>query len=219
MWEAAKTRDRRQQRSPGFKDHLGSSLPELLMVQYTVESTHPALGSAKLNHMEMPKILTDEFLARFVPSSVCSIGMQWAHEGGMKVEQGHVAKRRDARLSGGRKKVIACAVFRMGLDAVCVFTYSNQRTGWTKDRKSSSPPVVGCTSCVSHLIKLGKASWRVLFWDHWSLNPPYLVHTVQELEENRCEAASLAAGTQVATLAELVAKGQPLFLQQHLETL
>lgn len=51
------------------------------------------------------------------------------------------------------------------------------------------------------------------------LTLPYLVNTVQELKENRCEAAALAAGTQVATLAELVAKGQPLFLQQHLETL
>lgn len=45
------------------------------------------------------------------------------------------------------------------------------------------------------------------------------MHTVQELQEDRCEAAALAAGTQVATLAELVAKGQPLFLQQHLKTL
>lgn len=46
------------------------------MVQYTVEITHPALGSAKLNHMEMPKILTAEILARFVLSPVRSTGMQ-----------------------------------------------------------------------------------------------------------------------------------------------
>lgn len=44
------------------------------------------------------------------------------------------------------------------------------------------------------------------------------MHTVQELQEDGCEAAALAAGTQVAPLAELVAEGQPLFLQQHLET-
>ena len=48
---------------------------------------------------------------------------------------------------------------------------------------------------------------------------PHLVHTIQELQEDGSEAAALAAGTQVAPLAELVAKGQPLFLQQHLETL
>lgn len=45
------------------------------------------------------------------------------------------------------------------------------------------------------------------------------MHTVQELQEDGREAAALAAGTQVAPLAELVAKGEPLFLQQHLETL
>lgn len=60
---------------------------------------------------------------------------------------------------------------------------------------------------------------RGLFGGHGPLNLPYLVHAVQELQENRCEAAALAAGAQVATLAELVAKGEPLFLQQHLETL
>ena len=48
---------------------------------------------------------------------------------------------------------------------------------------------------------------------------PHLVHTVQELQEDGCKAAALAAGTQVAPLAELVANGQPLFLQQHLKTL
>ncbi len=48
---------------------------------------------------------------------------------------------------------------------------------------------------------------------------PHLVHTVQELQEDGREAAALAAGTQVAPLAELVAEGQPLFLQQHLKTL
>lgn len=47
----------------------------------------------------------------------------------------------------------------------------------------------------------------------------HLVHTVQELQEDGREAAALAAGAQVAALAELVAKGKPLFLQQHLETL
>lgn len=55
--------------------------------------------------------------------------------------------------------------------------------------------------------------------DHWGSSPPHLVHTVQELQENGREAAALAAGTQVAALAELVAEGQPLLLQQHLETL
>lgn len=48
------------------------------------------------------------------------------------MEQGHIAKRRDARLCGGRKKVTACAVLWMDLDAVCVITYSN--TGCRKDR-------------------------------------------------------------------------------------
>lgn len=48
---------------------------------------------------------------------------------------------------------------------------------------------------------------------------PHLVHAVKELQEDGCEAAALAAGAQVAALAELVAKGEPLFLQQHLETL
>lgn len=48
---------------------------------------------------------------------------------------------------------------------------------------------------------------------------PHLVHTIQELQEDGREAAALAAGTQVAPLAELVAKGQPLLLQQHLKTL
>lgn len=47
----------------------------------------------------------------------------------------------------------------------------------------------------------------------------HLVHTVQELQEDGCKAAALAAGTQVAPLAELVAEGEPLLLQQHLETL
>ena len=47
----------------------------------------------------------------------------------------------------------------------------------------------------------------------------HLVHAVQELQEDGCEAAALAAGTQVAPLAELVAKGEPLFLQQHLKAL
>lgn len=45
------------------------------------------------------------------------------------------------------------------------------------------------------------------------------MHAVQELQEDGCEAAALAAGAQVAALAELVAEGKPLFLQQHLETL
>lgn len=47
----------------------------------------------------------------------------------------------------------------------------------------------------------------------------HLVHAVQELQEDGREAAALAAGAQVAALAELVAEGKPLFLQQHLETL
>lgn len=45
------------------------------------------------------------------------------------------------------------------------------------------------------------------------------MHAVQELQEDGCKATALAAGTQVAPLAELVAKGQPLFLQQHLKAL
>jgi len=59
-------------------------------------------------------------------------------------------------------------------------------------------------------------------WTVWraggGAGEPHLVHTVQELQEDGREAAALAAGTQVAPLAELVAKGQPLFLQQHLKT-
>lgn len=35
---------------------------------------------------------------------------------------------------------------------------------------------------------------------------PHLVHTVQKLQEDGREAAALAAGTQVAPLAELVAE-------------
>lgn len=83
MWKDAETRDRRQQQTPGFKDHLDSSLPKRLMVQYVVEITHPELRRAKLNHMEMPKILKAEFLAHFVLSFLSSTGMQWAHEDGM----------------------------------------------------------------------------------------------------------------------------------------
>lgn len=45
------------------------------------------------------------------------------------------------------------------------------------------------------------------------------MHTVQELQEDGREAAALTVGTQVASLAELVAEGQPLLLQQHLKTL
>ena len=47
----------------------------------------------------------------------------------------------------------------------------------------------------------------------------HLVDTVQELQEDGREAAALAAGAQVAALAEFVAEGEPLFLQQHLEAL
>lgn len=43
--------------------------------------------------------------------------------------------------------------------------------------------------------------------------------TVQKLEEDGSEATALAAGGQVATLAEFVAKRQPLFLQKHLKAL
>lgn len=46
----------------------------------------------------------------------------------------------------------------------------------------------------------------------------HLVHTVQKLQKDGCEAAALAAGAQVASLAELVAEGEPLFLQEHLKT-
>lgn len=45
------------------------------------------------------------------------------------------------------------------------------------------------------------------------------MHTVQELQEDGREAAALTAGTQVASLAEFMAKGEPLLLQQHLKTL
>lgn len=51
------------------------------------------------------------------------------------------------------------------------------------------------------------------------MSTSHLVHAVQELQEDGREAAALAAGAQVAALAELVAEGKPLFLQQHLETL
>ena len=47
----------------------------------------------------------------------------------------------------------------------------------------------------------------------------HLVHAVQELQEDGREAAALAAGTQVAPLAELVAEREPLLLQQHLKPL
>lgn len=40
---------------------------------------------------------------------------------------------------------------------------------------------------------------------------------VQKLEEKGGEAASLAAGGQIAALAEFVAEGQPLFLHEHLK--
>lgn len=76
MHSNADTRDRRHQRTPGLGDHLGSSLSARLMVQYAVEITRPELRSAKPNHMEMPKILTAEFLACFVLSPLCCGGMQ-----------------------------------------------------------------------------------------------------------------------------------------------
>lgn len=41
--------------------------------------------------------------------------------------------------------------------------------------------------------------------------------TVQKLEEDGGEAAALAAGGQIAALAEFVAEGQPLFLHEHLK--
>lgn len=43
--------------------------------------------------------------------------------------------------------------------------------------------------------------------------------TVKKLEEDGSKAAALAAGGQGATLAEFVAKRQPLFLQKHLKAL
>lgn len=46
----------------------------------------------------------------------------------------------------------------------------------------------------------------------------HLVHAVQKLQEDGREAAALAAGAQVASLAELVAEGEPLLLQEHLKT-
>lgn len=45
------------------------------------------------------------------------------------------------------------------------------------------------------------------------------MHTVQELEEDGRKAATLAAGVQVAPLAELVAEREPFFLQKDLKTL
>jgi len=45
------------------------------------------------------------------------------------------------------------------------------------------------------------------------------VEAVQELQEDGREAAAMAAGAQVAPLAELVSKGEPFLLQQHLEAL
>ena len=64
--------------------------------------------------------------------------------------------------------------------------------------------------CTEHLRYSGKKNMGFML---------HLVHAVQELQEDGCEAAALAAGTQVAPLAELVAKGEPLFLQQHLKAL
>ena len=46
-----------------------------------------------------------------------------------------------------------------------------------------------------------------------------LVHAIQELQKDGRETTALAAGGQVGALAELVAEGQPLLLQQHLEAL
>lgn len=40
----------------------------------------------------------------------------------------------------------------------------------------------------------------------------HLVYTVEELKEDGCEAAALTVGTQVTSLAELVAEGEPLLL-------
>lgn len=132
-----------------------------------------------------------------------------------------VTSRRGKMLDGvaAGKKATACAVFTDGtFDAACVFTYLNHRLQ-EKTGNNYHPQWSAAVNALSHLIKLGKARWWVLRWDQWWSKLPYLVHTVQELQENRREAASLGAGTQVATLAELVAEGQPLFLQQHLETL
>lgn len=44
------------------------------------------------------------------------------------------------------------------------------------------------------------------------------MHAIQELQKNRSEATALAAWTQIAPLAEFMAKWEPLFLQEHLKT-
>lgn len=46
-----------------------------------------------------------------------------------------------------------------------------------------------------------------------------LVHAVEELQEDGCEATALAAGGQVTALAELVSERQPFLLHQDLEAL
>lgn len=45
------------------------------------------------------------------------------------------------------------------------------------------------------------------------------MHAVEELQEDGCEAAALAAGGQVTALAELVSERQPFLLHQDLEAL
>lgn len=130
MREDAETRDRRQRPRPGFKAHLGSRLPKRLMVEHAVEITHPVLGSAKLNHMEMPETLTAEFLVRVVLPHVRATGMQCAHQDGMKSDMS--GRERGTRSRSARGEMLDCVAagkrsqhvhfVQMGLLMLCVFS-------------------------------------------------------------------------------------------------
>lgn len=74
------------------------------------------------------------------------------------------------------------------------------------------------------IISLSRASNGRLLWIKVSatrllIKSTCLMDTVKKLEEDGSEATALAARGQVATLAEFVAKRQPLFLQKHLKAL
>lgn len=134
--------------------------------------------------------MTAEFLAFFKLTPVRFGGMWWAHEDGMN----------------GVKKVELSHI--VGRRDAWLYGASVAVKGKSLWHLSTLPPC-----------NLTDQASQVILCTFYLLKLSHLVHTVQELQEDRCEAAALAAGTQVATLAELVAEGQPLFLQQHLKTL
>lgn len=181
----------------GFMDHLCNSLhADSLVVQYTAEVTHPGMGSAKLSQ------ICRIWQLNFSPSSASRLnarGMRWAHEDGMsciksgkgKVEWSHIERRGDEWLERAPVAARASPMQFKRWSRPCIL-YSFLWVDWFK------------------LLSSERCSF---------LKMPHLVHTVQELQEDGREAAALAAGTQVASLAKLMAKGEPLFLQQHLETL